>query len=155
MTEEKDTIIDTEEVETSNEPESTIKPKGRFITAIGRRKNAVANVRLYKKGTGVILVNDMKPSEYFTVTQVNQIRLPLKLTGIGKEVDLSIQVSGGGTQGQTEAIVHGIARALVDMNIDLRPALKAKGYMTRDARKKERKKPGLKKARRAPQWAKR
>jgi small subunit ribosomal protein S9 len=143
------------EEQPADDAELVNKPKGRFITAIGRRKHAVANIRLYKKGNGSLLVNDDRPSRYFTPTQVNAFRQPLKLTSHLKDIDLTVVVSGGGKQGQAEAIQHGIARALLEFEPALQPVLRAKGYLTRDARRNERKKPGLKKARRAPQWAKR
>ena len=135
--------------------EELIKFKGRYIGAIGRRKTATARIRLYKKGNGVIAINSMKLTEYFSVSNSGIVRQPLKLSGHIKDLDFSILVRGGGNKGQAEAARHGICRSLVEIDKELRPALKAKGWLTRDARKKERKKPGLKKARRAPQWSKR
>lgn len=150
MTEKKTPIKTTKEKE--SEP---AKPKGRYISTIGRRKSSVARVRLYKKGTGVMIVNDQKLSEYFAADKAMTVKQALKLAGKAKDVDISAVVKGGGSQGQAEAIRHGISRALIEMDEEYKPALKAKGWVTRDARKKERKKPGLKKARRAPQWSKR
>ncbi len=129
---------------------------GKYIAVLGKRKTATAQVRLYKNGKGAMIINDKKATEYFP-TENEQIIItkPLKIAGIEKSVDFSILVKGGGKQGQAEAVRHGISRALLAMDKDLRPTLKAEKLLTRDSRKKERKKPGLKKARRAPQWSKR
>lgn len=136
--------------------EEEVKFKGKYLNAIGRRKTAVARVRLYKSGTGAIMVNDEKGEKYFAENDLYSIvTQPLKLSGLNKDLNFSIFVCGGGKKGQAEAVRHGIARALEEYDENLRPSLKAKDLLTRDARKKERKKPGLKKARRAPQWAKR
>ncbi|MFA6393771.1 MAG: 30S ribosomal protein S9 [Patescibacteria group bacterium] len=129
--------------------------KGRYIAAIGRRKRAIAQTRLYEKGKGIIMVNGMKATDYFPAGLMMTVNQPLKLTGRNKDFDFSILTSGGGKSGQSEAVRLGISRALIKFDPELRPALKAKGYLTRDAREVERKKPGLKKARRAPQWSKR
>jgi small subunit ribosomal protein S9 len=129
--------------------------KGKFLSAVGRRKRSIAQVRLYDKGKGVIIVNDKKLSDYFPATGTMVVQQPLKLAGLQRSLDISVHVSGGGSTGQAEAIRHGISRALVKMNEELRPTLKTKDMLTRDARRTERKKPGLKKARRAPQWSKR
>jgi len=137
----------------STEP---VKYKGKYISAIGRRKTSTAKIRLYKNGNGAIKVNGLAANKYFKEEDLYSIiNQPLKLAGLMKDFDFSIAVSGGGKKGQAEAVRHGIARALLEFNPGLRPSLKVKGWITRDARKKERKKPGLKKARRAPQWAKR
>lgn len=133
-----------------------VKLKGRYIGAIGRRKTASAQVRLYQNGNGSIIINDVKASQYFKEEELFSIvNQPLKLTGLAKDFNLTIIVCGGGRKSQAEAVRHGIARALLEFNPELRASLKVKGWLERDARKKERKKPGLKKARRAPQWAKR
>ncbi len=129
--------------------------KGKYISAIGRRKTAIAQVRLYKKGEGIIVVNDQEFDKYFPEVYTKIVIQPIKLTGHLKDLNFSIKVSGGGKKSQAEAIRHGISRALVEMDKELKPSLKAKGWLTRDARRKERKKPGLKKARKAPQWSKR
>jgi len=123
--------------------------------AVGRRKTAAARVRL-STGKGAITVNGRDYKQYFP-TQILQERVALPLTITSKETDLdiSVKVEGGGPRGQADAVCHGIARALVAWNEDLKPALKAEGLMTRDSRAKERKKPGLHKARRAHQWRKR
>ncbi|KKS33484.1 MAG: 30S ribosomal protein S9 [Parcubacteria group bacterium GW2011_GWC2_42_12] len=133
-----------------------VRLKGKYIGAIGRRKTATAQVRLYKSGHGAMTVNHLKASEYFKEGELFSIvSQPLKLTGLAKDFNLTILVFGGGRKSQAEAVRHGIARALLEFNPELRASLKVKGWLERDARKKERKKPGLKKARRAPQWAKR
>ena len=130
--------------------------KGKYFSAIGRRKTAVAQVRLYKNGKGIIIINGKNFSEYFSETKhYEAIPQPLKLTGLEKKVDCSILIKGGGKEGQAEAARHGMARVLLDIDKELKPVLKKEGLLTRDPRKKERKKPGLKKARRAGQWSKR
>jgi len=146
---------DTEEVEADEESDEPPRFKGRYISRVGRRKSAVARVRLYKKGSGVIQVNGKKLSEYFESDKASVVRHPLKLTSLQKDFNFSVVVKGGGSNGQAEAIRHGIARALVEYDEGLKPSLKAKGWLSRDDRTKERKKPGLKKARRRPQWSKR
>lgn len=141
---------------TIEKPEEAVNFKGRYIYAVGKRKTAVAKIRLYDKGTGIIMINGEKANRFFpTLTEKNIISQPLKLTGHLKDLNFSIMVSGGGKNGQAEAICHGITRSLVKFEKESKPVLKAKDLLTRDSRKKERKKPGLKKARRAPQWAKR
>jgi small subunit ribosomal protein S9 len=129
--------------------------KGKYIFATGRRKTAVANVRLFAGNTDS-LVNQKKFEVYFGQSSLrdNAIR-PLALTGLMGDFYFSANVNGGGIIAQAEAIRHGIAQALASMNNDLKTVLKKNGFLTRDDRKKERKKPGLRRARRAPQWAKR
>ncbi len=129
--------------------------KGKFTAAVGRRKTSVAQVRLYEKGKGNILINNRELKEYFDEDRVSTVIQPLKLTSHLEDLDISIVAKGGGPQGQAEASRLGIARALINFDEELTASLKAKGWNTRDDRKKERKKPGLKKARRAPQWSKR
>jgi len=130
--------------------------KGKFIAANGRRKTSTAIVRFYKNGEGLMNVNGQDAGQYFKEEDLfSIINQPLKLTGLQKDFNISVIVAGGGKKGQAEAVRHGIARVLLEINPELRPSLKVNGWVTRDARKKERKKPGLKKARRAPQWAKR
>lgn len=121
----------------------------------GRRKEAVARVFL-RPGTGNITVNGKELKEYMPseVLQM-EVRAPLELTGTLDQFDVLVNVNGGGFTGQAGAIRHGITRALMEASEDYRPALKAAGYVTRDPRAKERKKYGLKKARRAPQFSKR
>ncbi len=149
------TTTTTKETTIKKVKDEPVKLKGKYFSAIGRRKTSIARVRLYKKGSGAMLVNDMKAEDYFTKDAMKVVKQPLKLTGNLKEFTLSVICRGGGKNGQAAAIRHGISRALVDMDEELKPGLRAKGWMTRDARRKERKKPGLKKARRAPQWSKR
>jgi len=132
-----------------------VKFKGKYIKAAGRRKRSVAQVRLYKSGKGLIIINGLKLNKYFSNDKVIIVNQPLRLTGHLRDLDFSILVKGGGKKGQAEAIRHGIVRVLAEFDEKLKDGLKAKGWLTRDSRKKERKKPGLKKARRAPQWSKR
>lgn len=129
----------------------------RYLYAVGRRKTAVAQVRLYPVDKAEeAIVNDKAILAYFgTPALVAQALSPLKLTGMESAFTITVLVRGGGLHGQADAIKLGIARCLVKHDLLLRATLKASGYMTRDARAVERKKPGLKKARRAPQWSKR
>lgn len=149
---EKNTLSD-ETSETTNIVGST-KLKGKYISVVGKRKTATAQIRLYKNGTGIFLINNSE-KEYFIPDLLNIVKQPLKLTSHLSDVNISINVNGGGKKNQAEAARHGIAKALLEIDENLRPVLKSKNWLTRDARKKERKKPGLKKARKAPQWAKR
>lgn len=127
-----------------------------YLYAAGKRKTAVARVRLYPKGKGLVTVNEKPMEEYFKlITSKGVISSPLKIAGLTKEFDISVKVSGGGVNAQAEAIRHGISRALLLYNDQLRTSLKKAGFLTRDSRIKERKKPGLKRARRAPQFSKR
>jgi small subunit ribosomal protein S9 len=127
-----------------------------YFYAAGKRKTAIARVRLYPKGKGIITVNEKPMNEYFKLlTSAGIIGSPLKMTGLSKEFDVSVKVQGGGISAQADAIRHGISRALLCYNDTLRATLKKAGFLTRDARIKERKKPGLKRARRAPQFSKR
>ncbi|MGE3278719.1 MAG: 30S ribosomal protein S9 [Candidatus Altimarinota bacterium] len=127
-----------------------------YYYSTGKRKTSVAKVRLYPNGEGKVEVNGKNAQEYFTVnTQMGTILEPLKAVEQEKNVNVVVHVEGGGTTGQAQAIRHGIAKSLIVMDETFRPVLKRKGFLTRDARMVERKKPGLKKARRSPQWAKR
>lgn len=123
--------------------------------AVGRRKSASARVQI-TLGKGKIIVNDKDFKIYFP-TKILQdlVLLPLRVVNKEKDLDISVKVLGGGSKGQAGAVSHGIARALIAWNEELKPLLKAEGLMTRDSRVKERKKPGLHKARRAHQWRKR
>ncbi|MBR0410975.1 MAG: 30S ribosomal protein S9 [Eubacterium sp.] len=121
----------------------------------GRRKSSVARVYLVP-GTGKVTINKKDMDDYFGYDTLKVIaRQPLELTSTTDKFDVLVNVKGGGYTGQAGAIRHGIARALCEADADLRPALKKAGFLTRDPRMKERKKPGLKKARRAPQFSKR
>ena len=126
-----------------------------YFYGTGRRKSSVARVRLYP-GTGKITINDRDIDDYFGLETLKLIvRQPLVLTQTGEKLDVVFRVGGGGVTGQAGAIRHGIARALLQYDENLRPALKKAGFLTRDPRMKERKKYGLKGARRAPQFSKR
>lgn len=126
-----------------------------FHYGTGRRKHSVARVRMYD-GSGNIKINDRDIDEYFGLDTLKLIvNQPLELTGTVGKFDISVNVVGGGVSGQAGAIRHGISRALLEYNIELRPELKKAGFLTRDPRMKERKKYGLKGARRAPQFSKR
>ncbi|MBE6886094.1 MAG: 30S ribosomal protein S9 [Oscillospiraceae bacterium] len=126
-----------------------------FFYGTGRRKSSVARVRLYE-GTGSFTINGRDISEYFGLETLKLIaRQALDLTGTTSQFDVVVTVAGGGVTGQAGAIRHGVARALLEFNAELRPELKKAGFLTRDPRMKERKKYGLKAARRAPQFSKR
>jgi len=121
----------------------------------GRRKSSVARVRVYG-GSGAITINDRDIDDYFGLETLKLIvRQPLALTGNLERFDIVCRVTGGGVTGQAGAIRHGLSRALLQVSDELRPALKKAGFLTRDPRMKERKKYGLKAARRAPQFSKR
>ncbi|MDI7275863.1 MAG: 30S ribosomal protein S9 [Anaerolineae bacterium] len=127
----------------------------RYYYGTGRRKEAVAQVRLYP-GAGSVVVNGKPAEEYFTRdADMYRLRGPLQATGMGDRFSIMVRVTGGGITGQAEAVSHGIARALLEADPELRAALRKGGFLTRDPRVKERKKPGLKRARKAPQYTKR
>lgn len=128
----------------------------KYTEKIGRRKEAVARVRLVQGGTGKIMVNDREIASYLP-TQVlrDSVTSPLRETGMEGVFDISVRVVGGGVRGQADSIRLGIARALVDFNPEFRAVLKRNGFLSRDARVRERKKFGKKSARRSPQWSKR
>ena len=129
--------------------------KAQEFLGTGRRKCSVARVRI-AVGTGKITINDQDIDKYFELETLKTIvRQPLVLTETLNNVDVVVNIYGGGKTGQAGAIRHGITRALMEFRPELRPELKKAGFVTRDARKKERKKYGLKKARRAPQFSKR
>ena len=126
-----------------------------YYYGTGRRKSSVARVRVYP-GTGKITINDRDINDYFGLETLKLIvRQPLALTGTTEKFDIVVKVAGGGVTGQAGAIRHGLSRALLQFDENLRPALKKAGFLTRDPRMKERKKYGLKAARRAPQFSKR
>lgn len=142
--------------ESSESEETNNGKKFSYYYAIGRRKNAVAQIRLYKKGEGEIKVNGKDMKDYFPREEwQGNILAPLKAMGQMNKLNVIATVKGGGVNAQSEAIRLGVSRALLQLNPIFRRGLKKYGYLTRDARKKERKKPGLKRARRAPQWQKR
>jgi small subunit ribosomal protein S9 len=127
-----------------------------YYEGLGRRKVATARVRLLPGETNVFVVND-KPFEEYFVREVDKVTVlsPLKVTGMEGRFGLSVKVNGGGVTGQADAVKLGIARALLKVDPDYRKRLRQYGLLTRDPRAKERKKPGLKRARKAPQYTKR
>ncbi len=126
-----------------------------YFYGTGRRKSSVARVRVYN-GTGKITINNRDIDDYFGLETLKLIvNQPLEITETVGKFDIVCNVTGGGVTGQAGAIRHGLSRALLQYNEELRPALKKAGLLTRDPRMKERKKPGLKGARRAPQFSKR
>ncbi len=130
--------------------------KKKYSYGTGRRKSSVARVRVYENGTGSITVNGRDINDYFGLDTLKLIvNQPLLATDMVGKVDIVVTVAGGGVSGQAGAIRHGISRALLLVNPEFRPTLKAAGFLTRDPRMKERKKYGLKAARRAPQFSKR
>jgi small subunit ribosomal protein S9 len=131
-------------------------PKGQFYYAVGRRKSAIARVRLYP-GEGSVTINGKPAREYFGGRELHYLVMeePFRVTGTTERFDVVVSVVGGGTTGQAGAVRHGISRALLRADAELRPALKSAKLLTRDAREKERKKVGLKRARKAPQYTKR
>ena len=144
------------------EPEEEVKKKektasakkGRYTEAVGRRKTAIARVRI-SAGTGKMIVNGKDPKAYFTLPRlVAAARSPLEQLKLD-EYDVSVKVSGGGIHAQADAVRLGLSRAIIAKSPDWKPRLRTMGFLTRDSRMVERKKYGLRKARRAPQWAKR
>jgi small subunit ribosomal protein S9 len=145
--------------------------KGEYYYGMGRRKTAVARVRLFPNGEGSIIVNGKNAATYFgqrdggtlsggqvigeSGRHLATIVAPLRLLELGNAYNLTVRVAGGGVSGQAGAIRHALARALLKINPDWKPMLRKAGYLTRDPRMKERKKPGLKRARKAPQYTKR
>lgn len=128
----------------------------KYIGAIGRRKNATAQVRITPDKKMSFTINDRALDEYFTVAELQKVvQSPFFITERPTDFNVSILVKGGGISAQADAIRHGIARALEKYNEELRAPLKSAGYLKRDPRRKERKKPGLRKARKRPAWSKR
>lgn len=128
----------------------------KYFQALGRRKTATAQVRVTAGGNGTITVNGKPIEDYFKTGELRRVvTRPLKEVGKAEAVNVTVKASGGGMTGQADATSLGIARALMLLDENLRPALKAAGLVTRDQRKKERKKPGKHGARRSPQWRKR
>jgi len=127
-----------------------------YFEGLGKRKTARARVRLYTKGDKKIIVNDKDYTEYFPTSELQNIATAsLDKMEVRDKFTVSVIASGGGIHAQAEAMRHGISRALVLGNEEFRKKLRRAGYLTRDPRARERKKPGLKRARKAPQWAKR
>lgn len=137
--------------------------KDRYIEAVGRRKTSTARVRITPASKMHFVVNGADVKEYFKTEETQRLILDPIVKGLGAPLsnkenlkwDIEARVSGGGFHSQAEAVRHGLARALVESDIELRPKLKTLGYLKRDPRAKERRKFGLKKARKAPQWSKR
>lgn len=126
-----------------------------YYEGIGRRKTSSARVRIMS-GSGNCIINNKPVEEYFTRLGDVEIALePVRMAGFENKLDISVKVKGGGVSGQAGAVRHGLARALLEMDPNLRVAMRAGGFLTRDARMKERKKPGLKRARKAPTYTKR
>ncbi|MCK9187313.1 MAG: 30S ribosomal protein S9 [Candidatus Colwellbacteria bacterium] len=127
----------------------------KYFEGVGRRKTSTARVRIYPGGSG-FAVNDIDVDKYFkTNLQIESAKKPIKKALTSEAVGVTVKVSGSGLSSQADAVSLGLARAIVKLDPALRPALRSSGLLTRDPRMVERKKPGLKKARRAPQWAKR
>ena len=130
--------------------------KSQYFYAAGKRKTAVARVKLFEGGKGDVTVNGKKIKDYFpTALHIENATAPLRITDNAKKFDAEVKLSGGGKSAQSDALRHGISRSLLLVDPELRSTLKKAGFLRRDARKKERKKPGLKGARRAPQFSKR
>lgn len=148
--------VDEEVLETQEERASEVAKGGSMLSAVGRRKTAIARVQLVKNGKGMITINAKPMTKAFSRID-DQVVVRSALLAVGQEgaVDISARVTGGGIRGQAEAVRHGIARALVQLDPTFRTSLKKLGFMTRDPRKRERKKFGKKSARRSPQWSKR
>jgi small subunit ribosomal protein S9 len=128
---------------------------GEYLYGVGRRKTSAAQVRVYGNGNGAVVINGRPLEEYFTRPRDQQaVTGPLEVAGPAG-YNVTAVVTGGGITGQAGAVMQGLARALVLANPDLRSALRREGFLTRDPREKERKKPGLKRARKAPQYTKR
>ena len=127
-----------------------------YYEGLGRRKRATARVRLHADGDGQFIINGKTHDDFFgRESDLLRIAQPLQLTEMENQFNVTVLVKGGGITGQADAITMGISRALLKLNPDFRPALRKAGLLTRDAREKERKKPGLKRARKAPQYTKR
>ncbi len=128
----------------------------RYFEGVGRRKTSTARVRLFPGGTGQVTVNEKPGREYFPrIGDYEAVTAPLRTIGQDGKFNITVLVNGGGQTGQAEATRQGVSRALLKMNEDLRKPLRRAGYLTRDSREKERKKPGLKRARKAPTYTKR
>lgn len=127
-----------------------------YYEGIGRRKEASARVRIHAGGTGEITINDKQGADYLTRAGDMDLALaPIRTVGLESQYNITVKVAGGGVTGQTSAIQLGIARALLKINEEFKPTMRHSGFLTRDSRIKERKKPGLKRARKAPTYTKR
>lgn len=151
----KKKVFTKKKVEKKEVKKKAVKPAQYFET-VGKRKTAVARVRIFTKGKNEILVNEKPYQDYFFTPELQQIATDSlrKMKSLDK-FRISVKIRGGGIYAQAEAVRHGIARGLVKFNPDFRKRLRRVGYLTRDPRARERKKFGLKRARRAPQWKKR
>ena len=148
-------VVDEKKTPAKKTTKKAAKPAVQEFLGTGKRKTSVARVRL-TTGTGKITVNDKDIKEYFVIESlIGDAKQPLVLTDLINSVDIRANIYGGGIAGQAGALRHGITKALIEFKPELRPELKKAGFVTRDARKKERKKYGLKKARKAPQFSKR
>ena len=143
----------TDNQENNSEPAAK---QTKYFYAVGRRKTAIARVSLFPKGSGKFMINNKDYKEFFPhFSLVQNLETPFEAVGQSGKFDVQIKILGGGANSQSEACRLGIARCLVKIDANNKKALRTAGFMTRDPRAKERKKPGLKRARRAPQWSKR
>jgi len=143
-------------MEEKKETKNKILAGGRYLEAVGRRKTSIARARLFASKTTTVSVNEKPLAKYFPTKELQDIAIEsLKELKISEHFAISVKVKGGGSHSQAEAIRHGLARTLVAYDVDSRKILKPAGFLKRDPRMKERRKFGLKKARKAPQWAKR
>lgn len=132
------------------------KTQNRYTETVGRRKTAIARVRITSSSRQSVVVNEKDLASYFPVKSLqNNVLAPLAVSGVSEKFQVSVLVRGGGMNAQSEAIRHGISRALAELHAEARTPLKKEGFLKRDPRAKERRKFGLKKARKAAQWAKR
>ena len=130
--------------------------KSQYFYSAGKRKTAIARVKLFDGGKGEVTINGKPIRDYFpTFVHTENALAPLRITDLAKKFNIEVHVKGGGKSAQSDAVRHGISRSLLLIDPELRPTLKREGFLRRDARIKERKKPGLKGARRAPQFSKR
>ena len=136
-------------------PTATDNKTRSYYYSAGKRKSAIARVKLYPEGSGKVLVNSKDIKDYFAGVYIENAVAPLALIGKKKDFDVEVKVVGGGKAAQSDAVRHGISRSLLLVDPELRSTLKKEGFLRRDPRIKERKKPGLKGARRAPQFSKR
>lgn len=129
---------------------------GQYFEGVGRRKTSTARVRIYPAGNGTVVINDKPGDEYLPrFGDLENALAPLEMMGKLSSYNVTVKVRGGGNTGQSDAIRLGMARAILKMDEEMRPQLRRAGFLTRDAREKERKKPGLKRARKAPTYTKR